>query len=409
MYTSEGTLVSWLFPDGAQVQMGDAIAEIETEKATNEIPAPASGVLRHAAAVGTLLKEQGVMGYILAEGETQSTEMVSESRVSGPESPAFAPNDPARFGEASSELVASGNGTTSAVGQLPDGWIKTTPLARRIAREHGIDLSSVRPSGPGGRIVEADVRAVLSSPPRPVSQSASPENAALPAVRSRAKLTPMRLTIGERLKRAQSNAASLTLTREVSADLLAAARTRAQARWPRLSFDALFVKLLAAALQGHPLNGAIDDRDNALVLFEDVHVGVAVAVAEGLLAPVVRRANAASLGDIEARIREAADRARTNALTSDDLVGGTTTISNLGGAGIDAFTPILNPPQASILGIGRIQPRPVVQNGNLIVGLTCVLSLTFDHRVCDGVPAAQVLDRIATMMNDDAQLDRLIQ
>ena len=394
MYTSEGTLVSWLFPDGSQVQIGDAIAEIETEKATNEIPAPASGVLRHAAAVGTLLKEEGVMGYILAEGESEPTEMVSESRVSGPES-RVPSTDEARV--------------PSPESRVPGGWIRATPLARRIAKEHGIELSSVRPSGPGGRIIEADVQVVLSAPSRPVSQSALPENAALPAVRSRAKLTPMRLTIGERLKRAQANAASLTLTREVQADLLAAARTRAQARWPKLSFDALFVKLLAAALHDHPLNGAIDDRDNALVLFEDVHVGVAVAVAEGLLAPVVRRANAASLGDIEARIREAAGRARTNTLTSDDLVGGTTTISNLGGAGIDAFTPILNPPQASILGIGRILPRPVVRNGNLIVGLTCVLSLTFDHRVCDGVPAAQVLDRIATMMNDEAQLDRLMQ
>ncbi len=172
------------------------------------------------------------MGYILAEGETQAAEMVSESRVSGPASPAFTPKDRARFGEASPELVAGGDAATSASEPLPDGWIKTTPLARRIAREHGIDLSSVRPSGPGGRIVEADVRAMLSSPPRPVSKSASPENAALPAVRSRAKLTPMRLAIGERLKRAQSNAASLTLTREVSADLLAAARTRARRAGP---------------------------------------------------------------------------------------------------------------------------------------------------------------------------------
>jgi pyruvate dehydrogenase E2 component (dihydrolipoamide acetyltransferase) len=219
----------------------------------------------------------------------------------------------------------------------------------------------------------------------------------------------MRQTIGERLKRAQASAASLTLVREVDADALVAARERALGRWPKLSFDALFVKLLAAALDGHPLNAAIDDKDNTLVQFEDVHVGFAVSVPDGLLVPVVKHANRSSLGDVEAQIREAVTRARSNGLTIEDLSGGTATISNLGGAGIDAFTPILNPPQSCILGIGRIVQKPVVRQGNLTVGRTCVLSLTFDHRVCDGVPAAQVLDRIATLMNDDEQLQILMQ
>jgi pyruvate/2-oxoglutarate dehydrogenase complex dihydrolipoamide acyltransferase (E2) component len=383
MYTSEGTLAAWLFPDGANVQIGDAIAEIETEKATNEIPAPASGVLRHTAAVGTLLKEEGVFGYILAEGELDvPAVMDAASRADLIES---------------AEAVAKAGLPAGAVAKAsPTGsnWIKASPLARRLAKDHGIDIATIRPTGPGGRIVKADVLAA---------------NAGASSIRSRIRLSSMRQTIGDRLKRAQATAASLTLVREVDADVLVAARERGQTRWPRLSFDALFVKLLAAALDGHPLNGVIDENDHALVQFEDVHVGFAVSVPDGLLVPVVKHANRSPLGDIEARIRDAAARARSNGLTSDDLAGGTATISNLGGAGIDAFTPILNPPQSCILGIGRIVQKPVVRNGNLTVGRTCVLSLTFDHRVCDGVPAAQVLDRIASLMNDDEQLQVLMQ
>ena len=379
MYTSEGTLAAWLFPDGAQVQMGEAIAEIETEKATNEIPAPATGVLRHTAAVGALLKEEGVLGYILAEGELDA--------------PALA-NAASRAELVEAEPRLSAEALPKAGPAAESHWIKASPLARRIAKEYGIDLATLKPSGPGGRIIKDDVAtAVAGSSP----------------VRSRARLSSMRQTIAERLKRAQATAASLTLVREVDADVLVAARDRGHARWPKLSYDALFVKLLAAALDGHPLNGAIDEKDNSLIQFEDVHVGFAVSVPDGLLVPVVKHANRLSLGDVEARIREAAARARSNGLTSDDLVGGTATISNLGGAGIDAFTPILNPPQSCILGIGRIVQKPVVRNGNLTVGLTSMLSLTFDHRVCDGVPAAQVLDRIATLMNDDAQLQVLMQ
>lgn len=393
MYTSEGTLVEWLFPDGAEVQIGDPIAAIETEKATNEIPAPASGLLRHAAPVGTLLKEEGVLGYILAAGELDAPRNLD-------------------FAQGHREPVAGRAQSPESQAPANTGWIKASPIARRIAKEHGLDIATLRPSGPGGRIVKADVSAALASVPGgspPTPQAAFGGREGLPEVRSRAKLAAMRLTIGERLKRAQSTAASLTLVREVEADVLAAARERGRARWPTLSFDALFVKLLAAALHGHPLNSSIDEKDNTLVLFQDVNVGVAVSVTDGLLVPVVRRANSASLGDIEARIRDAAARARTNTLTSEDLVGGTTTISNLGGSGIDAFTPILNPPQSCILGIGRIVQRPVVRNGSLGVGRTCVLSLTFDHRVCDGVPAAQVLDRIAALMNDEAQLHELMQ
>jgi pyruvate dehydrogenase E2 component (dihydrolipoamide acetyltransferase) len=393
MYTSEGTLVEWLFPDGAEVRMGDPIAAIETEKATNEIPAPASGVLRHAAPVGTLLKEEGVMGYILAGDEVDTPRHLD-------------------VGQGRPETVEGRVPSVESRAPAESGWIRASPIARRIAREHGLDIGTLRPSGPGGRIVKADVCAALGSVPGgspPTPRSAFGGREGLPDLRSRAKLPAMRLTIGERLKCAQSTAASLTLVREVEADVLAAARERGRARWPRLSFDALFVKLLAAALHGHPLNSSIDDKDNTLVLFEEVNVGVAVSVPDGLLVPVVRRANSALLGDIEARIRDAAARARTNTLTSDDLVGGTTTISNLGSSGIDAFTPILNPPQSCILGIGRILQRPVVRNGSLGVGRTCVLSLTFDHRVCDGVPAAQVLDRIAALMNDEAQLHVLMQ
>jgi pyruvate dehydrogenase E2 component (dihydrolipoamide acetyltransferase) len=149
------------------------------------------------------------------------------------------------------------------------------------------------------------------------------------------------------------------------------------------------------------LNAVIEG--DAILALDEVHVGFAVAVAEGLIVPVVRDADRRSLAEIAASVRELGERARANRLRIEDVSGGTATITNLGAHGVDAFTPIINPPQSAILGIGRIQERPVVRDGQLNVGTTCVLSLTFDHRVADGVPAAQLLDVVARQMND-AQL-----
>jgi pyruvate dehydrogenase E2 component (dihydrolipoamide acetyltransferase) len=196
------------------------------------------------------------------------------------------------------------------------------------------------------------------------------------------------------------------LTREVRAEALVAARERLRARLRFAPWDAIFVKLFADALRERPDLNAVVAGDQVLVL-DDVHVGFAVPVADGLLAPVVRDADRRPLAEVAAAVRELGERARAGKASPPDLLGGTATVSNLGAHGVDAFTPVLNPPQSAILGVGRIAARPVVEEARVVAGASCVLSLTFDHRVADGAPAAELLAAVAARMNDAAYLDAL--
>lgn len=408
MYTSEGTLTSWLAKTGAHVEAGQPIAEIETDKSTHELPSPASGTLQQVAAIGTLLKEEAVLGYILLNGESPAP--ANGNAPTSEAEPIQAPAQP--------KPVAAGS----------DG-IKASPIARRLAASHNIDLITLNGTGPNGRIVEADVLAHVEqitrtaesasqvlpvSAPQPLppitsSRQAGEESSSHLGIRvqQRRPLSVMRRTIGERLRRSQSTAVSLTLTREVEADLLVAARKSLSDKLGlSIPYDAFFAKLLAGALQAQPELNSILEGD-ALVIFDEINVGVAVSVEGGLIVPVVRDVPATSLASVAGQIRVLSERARTNALRPDDLAGGTATLTNLGGFGVDAFTPVLNPPQSCILGIGRIQPRVVAREKAMALANTCWLSLTFDHRVTDGVPAAQALDFIATKMNDEAWLNTL--
>jgi pyruvate dehydrogenase E2 component (dihydrolipoamide acetyltransferase) len=392
MFTAEGTLTAWLRPPGAPVAADEPVAEITTEKTTQEIVAPAAGILHQVAAIGTNLPIQGLIGYVLAENEPPPAAPPDAERV--------------RRGDAEKQTVplpASPRLPISAPGEVGGGEVRASPIARRLAADNSIDLATLVGSGPGGRIVEADVQAAIAR------KTATPEVPTVPArrVRERIPLIGMRRTIAERLRASLSAAAPVTLTREVAAETFVAARDRLNARLEAsVPFDALFVKLFATALRERPQLNAVIEGDAILVL-DEVHVGFAVAVAEGLIVPVVRDADRRSLAEIAASVRELGERARANRLRIEDVSGGTATITNLGAHGVDAFTPIINPPQSAILGIGRIQARPVVRDGQFIVGTTCVLSLTFDHRVADGVPAAQLLDVVARQMNDAQYLDSL--
>jgi len=380
MYTDEATLVAWLRPAGSLVRAGEAIAEISTEKAAHELVAPRDGILHPAVVAGTNLHVESLIGYVLAEGEPAPPP--SPGAVGSTEAA------PARRSQISGVPVQP---ASAAVPEL-----RATPVARRLAAKHGIDLVRVQGSGPGGRIVEADVVAAI-----PASQAPSPTaESQMIRVRQRLPLSPMRRAIAERLKKGVAAAVSLTLTREVRADALVATRKRlGEMIGDTPSFDALFVKLLAVALREHPdLNVAIEDE--TLVCFEDVHVGFAVGVPNGVRVPVVRHADTEPLRSIHSAVVNLSKHALEGSLRSDDTLGGTATLTNLGNYGIDAFTPILNPPQSIILGIGRISERPCVEQGAVIPAQTCVLSLTFDHRVADGVSAARLLDAIAKKMND---------
>jgi pyruvate dehydrogenase E2 component (dihydrolipoamide acetyltransferase) len=206
--------------------------------------------------------------------------------------------------------------------------------------------------------------------------------------------------LAERLRSSLARAASTTLTRETGADVLVEGRQKLGAKFGKApSYDALFIKLFAAALRERPeLNATIEN--DTIVRFEDIHIGFAVAVPNGLVVPVVRHADSASFQDVAKTVDDLSDRVRAGRLQPADLEGGTATITNLGNQRIDAFTPILNGAQSAILGIGRIARRAVVRDNELGIGHTCILSLTFDHRVTDGAPAAQLLDAVACRMND---------
>jgi pyruvate dehydrogenase E2 component (dihydrolipoyllysine-residue acetyltransferase) len=387
MYTEEGVLTAWLRPAGSRVAMGDPVAEITTEKATFEIPAPEEGILHPVATIGTSLRVEALMGYILRNGE---------------EAPAGAA-DGAGPAQTSTPLAQSSSGPKSDTPSTEP--LRASPLAKKLAAQHGINLQQVKGTGPGGRIVEADILALVSKPVAPVQ---SPEFAADKPAAERTPLAGLRRSLAERLRATLSTAASTTLTREVNADILIAARRALSEKLSEApSYDSLFIKLFAAALHERPeLNATIEN--DSIVRFKEINVGFAVAAPSGLIVPVIRSADSASFREIVGAVKDLTDRALTSRLQPAHLDGGTATISNLGVHGIDAFTPILNGSQAAILGIGRIVERPVVRRGQLAVGHTCVLSLTFDHRVADGAPAALLLDGVARRMNDESFFNSLV-
>jgi len=378
MYTAEGMLVSWLKPAGAAVRKGDPVLEIETDKATQEVVAPASGFLHQVVQVGARLQEQMIIGYVLAEGEKPPEQIDAAPQAT--------------------------SGTQSKGQHRSTRFVKATPMARRLAQQHGVVLEEITPSGPGGRIVEKDVLAVAEQ-----KGAAAATAAVVPAsypwrIRERVPISGMRRTIAERLKQSQTSAVSLTLTREVVMKSVVEARTELKQRSNEsIPVDAFFIKAFALAHRAQPhLNAMI--TDNELLFLDEVHVGFAVAVPNGLSVPTIRDADRISVLEIAKRMNKLITTAREGRLKAADIEGGTTTISNLGGHNIDGFTPVLNPPQSTILGIGRIIDRPVVVNGKVEIQPTVWLSLTFDHRVADGAAAAQLLEATVKHLEDKKSL-----
>ncbi len=379
MAMTEATIVRWYVEDGAAVKRGEPLVEIETEKVSHTIEAPADGVVRQVAPVGVTLKVQAVVGYLAAAGEP-----VPEA-VSGRVSAAQAARK------------------QSAGGAVPAD-VKASPIAKRLAAQYGLDLEAIAGTGPGGRIVEADVLAALQ-------RAAPPATPASPDVLRRLPFAGRRRVIAERMLSSLATSAQLTITREVDASTLVRVREgwlrRAPALGVRITYDAIFAKVLAVALKARPELNARSDGEE-IVVFADVHVAVAVATEAGPLTPVLRNADSRSLLELAASLAELAAEARAGRLVPDKLAGGTVTLTNLGLYKVDAFTPILNPPQAAILGLGSIAPRPVVADGCLTARPTVHLSLTWDHRIADGVPAALLLDHVATLITDSEFLEGLV-
>jgi pyruvate/2-oxoglutarate dehydrogenase complex dihydrolipoamide acyltransferase (E2) component len=349
------------------VTEGDLLAEVQVEKMSVDVRAPVSGRV-----VGLLVEPGGVavQGALIAVLEDAAEADAGAVPEAGTP-PAVAP-------------AAAGPGAPGPV---------ASPSARRLARELGVDLSTVAGSGPGGRIVEADVRAATGGAPAGPTTAAPLE-----------QLTPMRRAIAERLRRGLHETAQLTLTAEADVTELAAELERLSAAWGRrASYTEAALRACALALLDHP-GVAARWTDAGLAPAEQIDIGVAVAVEDGLVVPVLRAADTKGLEELNRELAGLATRARAGQLEASDTEGGVFSITNLGAYRIDAFTPLLNPPQTAVLGLGRARPRPAIVAGAVTPRTLVVLSLTFDHRVLDGAPAAAFLEEVATLLEQPTRL-----
>ncbi len=410
MAQETGTLIRWLKAPGESVAKGEPLMEIETDKATVEIEAPAAGVLANVTAQpGDVVGAGKTIAVILAPGEggpvAVAARMAAEHGIDlaliRPASGKLQKEDvlaylPSQQAAAEASLPAA---TTSK--QL------ASPKARRLAQERGIDIRMIAGTGPEGAVLAGDVPAAGQVPAVGVAEWQPPEGPATgpaewqpPEVSAAAE--PASLAMGrtwrvmvERLSQAWNTIPHFYLLREVNASKLAAWRAEAQERAAeKVTYTDLLVKVVASALRQHPRLNAAWQNDN-IVLNPRVNIGLAVAIDEGLVVPVIRDADTLGLAAIAARRAELVARAQARKLSPADLGGGTFTISNLGMYGVDAFIAIINPPQAAILSAGRIAERAVALNGQPAVAPMMTLGLSCDHRVVDGARAAQFLQTLA--------------
>jgi len=366
----EGTIQQWFKAEGDRVNKGEPLFEVETEKVLYEVETPAGGTLARVLypAEATVACAR-VLAVIALDGEDPAA-------IAARYDPTRAPVTLPRTVEAAPALPASA---------VPPAGAGTpvTPAARKLAKEQGMDLATVRGSGPGGRITREDVEAALSrnvAPTRPAVSSAAPGGSPL---RGRRK------AIAEHMLRSLQSTAQLTITTEDDVSALVARRQRWQAEFS-LTYTDLILEAAASALRTHPrLNATF--QAGLLQEHGEVHIGLAVALDDGLVVPVIRNADRKTLREIAAESLALAEKARRGTLGVDDVSGGTFTVTNLGMYGVDAFTPVLHTPQIAVLGVGRILDKPAVHEGRVAPRAMMVLSLTFDHRVVDGAPAAVFL------------------
>ncbi|MBI1295336.1 2-oxoglutarate dehydrogenase complex dihydrolipoyllysine-residue succinyltransferase [bacterium] len=408
----EATVARWLLKEGDAVKAGDAVVELETDKVDLEVPATTSGVLVSIAVPeGTDVQIGDVLGVIDAEGSA-----AEEAKPATPEA----------IGPAAEEPKPSS-------AQAESGGERITPVAKRMAADEGIDPGAVSGSGVGGRVTKQDIERHLSgrqeeaAPAQPQAQP-SPQTQAQPASlpaslpaaaqsifqrpnaerEERVKLSRRRRTIAQRLVEAQHNAAMLTTFNEVDMTAVMDLRKRRRESFEeafgvRLGFMSFFAKASVGALKAFPpVNAEIQGDEMILKHYYDI--GIAVGAEEGLVVPVLRDVDRMSFAEIERKIREFAKKSQDGSLSLADLQGGTFTITNGGVFGSLLSTPILNPPQVAILGLHKIQERPVVEKGEIVIRPMMYLALSYDHRIVDGREAVQFLVKVKELIEDPERM-----
>jgi pyruvate dehydrogenase E2 component (dihydrolipoamide acetyltransferase) len=403
----EGTILRWLVEDGATVARGDEIVEIETDKANMTYEADAAGTLSIVASEGDTLP----IGELIARlGDGSSP---SPSPPSEPPAAAEEPPSPEPAAAPSPSMPAVGERSESPAASTDNGRIKASPVARRIARERGVDLAGVRGTGPGGRIVKTDVEAAPAGGGAPARRSGTPgpvtsgERGSGKGEVTTQELSRTQQTIARRMAEAKATVPDFHVSTEV--DMAAAVAVREQLKTlaseghPAPSFNDLVVKAAALALCEFPrANGAY--KDGGFELYERVNVGVAVAAENALVVPTIFDADQKSLGEIAVEARALAARVRDGSITPPELSGGTFTVSNLGMFGVTEFTAIVNGGQAGILAVGALREEPVVLDGAIVPGKRMTLTLVSDHRILYGADAARVLGRIRALLESPLAL-----
>ena len=399
----EGRLVKWHKHEGDAVKAGDTLAEVETDKAIMDLQARADGILRQVAvAEGQTVPVGKEIAVIVAPGET-----VGAGRGTGDEG-RVAPS-PAATVAAPSPAPRHSPPAAAAADAAP---VKASPLARRMAKESGVDLKLLTGSGPGGRVVRRDLETAAARPAATVSASAPvapvpPPPSPVPVSRTDASyedvpLTQIRKTIAKRLAASLGPVPHYFLTTEVDMERAAEARealNRDLGDEGRISFNDIVVKAAALALTRHRACNAWF-QDDHIRYWNEVHVGVAVAVEDGLITPVIRHADRKSLREIGREAHDLAQRARNRRLRPEEYTGSTFSVSNLGMFDIDQFTAVINPPEAAILAVGSVAQKPVVADGAILARRRMRLTLSCDHRVIDGATGAVFLKTLKQMLEN---------
>ena len=425
MEMAEGTIVKWFKNEGDTIQEGEPLVAIETAKLETDLESVASGVVSHIMVPeGATVPIRTVLAVIGEPGE----------EVARPSGLASSPT---------AARVAAGAPPSSAAQPASDGIrVQVVPAARRLAQENDIDLAQVQGSGPRGRVLIADVERAIETAVQPAMSIASdaPRVQVVPAARRLAQqngidlatvegsgpngrvliadveraiaspavsgsepvlLSGMRRTIATRMLQSAQTSAPVTLMSESNITEAMTLRAGLARQWSEhgLSPLALVIKAAARALKDHPRLNAVQGEDSYQVM-PNIDIGVAVSLDEGLITPVLRGADDKGLAQIAAESRELASKVREGRARPEEVTGGTFTITNLGANDVDGFTPIINPPQVAILGVGRVLEKPVIHNGEITKGQTMFLSLTFDHRIVDGAPAAAFLQTVRRYLED---------
>jgi len=405
----EGRVVKWHKRDGDPVKTGETLAEVETDKAVMDLVARADGVLRQvAAAEGQTVAVGSVVAVIVAPGENvgataaaapPATSSASGKREGGNVATAAAP---APVAVAPLPTVAPADATR----------VKASPLARRIAKEAGVDLKLVTGSGPGGRVVKKDLErapspgtpaapAATVAVPFPVSRVPPPERTG--AAYQDVPLTQIRKTIAKRLATSLGPIPHFFLTTEVDMERASEARDALNNQFGdqagKVSFNDIIIKATAHALTKHPACNAWFQEDH-IRYWHEVHIGIAVAVEDGLITPVIRNAELKSLADIGREAKELAERARNRRLQPNEYTGATFSVSNLGMFDIDQFTAVINPPEAGIIAVGSIVQKAVVVDGQPAVRRRMRITMSCDHRVIDGATGAAFLKTLKQMLEN---------